>query len=194
MLAFQHKFGKRKKKLAQLNRCRIWLQVTTLSDVTASNGTTFCPYATKGHKHPQRKSAYKWRQQKDMDKKAWKIWSAALKTTFTSNGTHLHIPLGDWFDTTPSQHWTTYKDTQDNLYIAPTKIGSTWTAHKLIGINSTEGLLYHPKGTPCTPPKQAVKISLQSSTAHILIFSDSTNTEVFLRPEEQIPQITQKQY
>ena len=120
-----------------------------------------------------------------MDKKVWKIWSAALKTTFTSNGTHLHTPLGDWLDTTPSQQWTTYKDTQNFLYIAPTKIGSTWTAHKLIGINSTEGLLYNPTGTLSSPPKRAVKISLRSRTAHTLIFSDSTNKEVLLRPQER---------
>ena len=54
MLAFQHKYGKQKKKLAQLNRCRIWLQMTTLSDVTDANGTTLCPYASKGEKHPHR--------------------------------------------------------------------------------------------------------------------------------------------
>ena len=181
MFAFQHKYGKQSKKLAQLNRCRIWLQVTTLSDVIASNGTSLCPYALRGEKHPHRKSAYTWRGQNVMNNKAWKIWSVALKTTFTSNGSQLHIPLGDWCDTKQSQKWTTYKDTEDTLYMAPTQIGATWTAHRLLGINATQGLMYHPRGVPISPPDNAVKVSLQSSTSQTLIFSDSTNKEVPLK-------------
>jgi len=72
MLAFQHKYQKKKKKLAQLNRCRIWLQVTTLSNVTDANGTTLCIYASRGEKHPHRATAYTWQRQNNMDKKAWK--------------------------------------------------------------------------------------------------------------------------
>ena len=173
MFAFQHKYGKQKKKLAQLNRCRIWLQVTTLSDVTASNGTSLCPYALRGEKHPHRRSNYKWRGQNDMNKKAWKTWSAALKTTFTSNGLQLHTPLGEWCDTIQSQMWPTYKDTEHTLYMAPTQIGATWTAHRLIGINATQGLMYNPKGIPRSPQKKTVKISLRSRTFHTLIFSNS---------------------
>ena len=129
--------------------------MTTLSDLTASNGTTLCPYALQGDKHPHRKSNYKWRGQNDMNKKAWKTWSTALKTTFTSNGTQLHTPLGEWCDTIQSQKWPTYKDTEDTLYMAPTQIGSTWTAHRLLGINSSQGLLYNPSGISSSPPKKS---------------------------------------
>ena len=113
------------------------------------------------------------------------ILSAAIKTTFISNRTHLHTPLGDWCNTTPSQTWPTYKDTGDTFYMAPTQIGATWTAHRLIGINSSQGLLYNTSVTSSSPPKQAVKISLQSRTAHTLIFSDSTTKEVTLNPRKK---------
>ena len=96
MLAFQYKYRKQKKKLAQLNRCRMWLQVTTLSNVTDANGTTLYPYASRGEKHPHRATTYTWRRQNNMNNKAWKTWCTALKTTFTTDGTHLHSPLGDW--------------------------------------------------------------------------------------------------
>jgi len=95
MLAFQYKYRKQKKKLAQLNRCRMWLQVTTLSDVTDANGTTLCPYASRGEKHPHRARTYTWRRRNNINKKVWKTWCTTPKTTFTTDGTQLHSPLGD---------------------------------------------------------------------------------------------------
>jgi len=52
MLAFKYKFGKLKKKLAQINRCRMWLNITTLLDVTDAYEKRLCPYASKGEKLP----------------------------------------------------------------------------------------------------------------------------------------------
>ena len=128
--------------------------MTTLSDMTDANGTTLCPYASRGEKHPHRATTYTWRRQNNMDKKAWKTWCTALKATFTTDGTHLHSPLGDWSEENPpSQKWLTYKD-KESLFMTPLQQGKTWTEHKLIGINKSQGLIYNTKALPASPPKR----------------------------------------
>ena len=124
-----------------------------------------------------------------MNKKAWKIWCTALKTTFTTDRTYLHSPLGDWSEKNPpSQKWLTHKDKEESLFIAPLQQRETWTEHKLIGINKSQGLIYDTKGLPATPPKKAVKITLRLQTKHTYIFNDSTAAAVLIRhPKEKHP-------
>ena len=57
METFQHQYTGTK-ILAQLNRCRIWLGVITLSDITDASGHALCPYAASGFHHPQRPLVY----------------------------------------------------------------------------------------------------------------------------------------
>ena len=118
MLVFEHKYQKKKKKLAQLNRCSIWLRVTTLSNVTDANGI-------QRRKHPHRATTYIWRRQNNIDKKSWKTWCTALKATFTTDGAHLHLPLEDWSkENPPSQKWLTYK-VKESLFMPPLQQGKT---------------------------------------------------------------------
>ena len=123
MLAFQQKYSKQKKKLSQLNRCRIWLNAISLSDITDACGYRICPHAAKGEKHPHRQTIYTWRNQHKISNKHWKTWTKAVKTTFTTDGVHLHTPLGDWCTQgEPSQKWLTYEDASDDLFISPTGV------------------------------------------------------------------------
>ena len=104
MKTFQNQYTGTK-ILAQLNRCRIWLGVITLSDITDASGHALCPYAASGFRHPQRPSVYTWRNQSIMNNKSWRTWKSCVKNTFTHNGKHIKRPLGNWLQTAPSQHW-----------------------------------------------------------------------------------------
>ena len=63
MELIQYKYKKTKKRLAQLNRYRIWLGVTTLSIITDASWKFMPPYTLKGQKHPRRRTIYNWRNQ-----------------------------------------------------------------------------------------------------------------------------------
>ena len=56
-----------------------------------------------------------------MHGKFWKIWTTALKVTFTADGVTLKIPFGKWNKTTTiARNWKTYRDTHtDKLYMSP---------------------------------------------------------------------------
>ena len=99
MLTFQYKYNRQKKKLAQLNRCRIWLNITTLSDIIETCEKRLCSYALKGEKYPHRRTKYNWRNQNDINLKYWKVWTKAIKTIFTTDGIHLKTPPRDWLPT-----------------------------------------------------------------------------------------------
>ena len=183
MTAFEARFTKQKSKLAQLNRCRIWLHPTTISNITDASGNQLCLYALIGEPHPHRTTTYKWRNQITMHGKYWKIWTKALKVTFTTDGLTLRTPLGDWFpNINVSQNWTTYRDIDtDTLYMSPHYATKTWTAHKPVSANGRTLIYNHKPREPCSPPKKGVKISLQSQTQYTLIFTNSCTIPVNLR-------------
>ena len=121
-----------------------------------------------------------------MNRKSWKTSCTALKTTFTTDETHLHTPLGNQYKNNPSsQNWITCKDKEDNLYMAPLQRRKTWTAHKLIGVNKSQGLIHDTKGSPSQPPEKAVNITLRSQTKHTYIFNNSNAAEVLTRHPEK---------
>ena len=97
-----------------------------------------------------------------MHRKAWKIWTTALKNTFTTDRKNLH-----------------------NLFMVPLRRGEPWMEHTLVGMNNTEGLIYDKKEMPSTPPKTAVKISLRSQTKYTYIFNNSDTEEVTIRHQEK---------
>ena len=170
MEAFQTKYTG-KKILAQLNRCRVLLQVITLSDITDASGMKLCPFIISGRIHPQRKSVYTWRNQSEMHSKAWRTWKACIKNTFTYDGTHLRKPLGDWLHTVSSQHWAAYKTEDDCLFIVPDENNPTWVKIPPLSRNlhSLQYDIYNSTGASCNPPQKAYKVSLSSASPRTLI-------------------------
>ena len=71
-----------------------------------------------------------------MDGKYWKIWTKALKTVLTTDGTTLKLPLGNWSTTaSPAQTWSTYRDIQTNTpYRSPHLSTKTWTSHDPVSV------------------------------------------------------------
>ena len=87
--------------LQQLNRCRKFLQVTTLADITTASGKELCPWALSGTKDTNRPSTNTWINQGPIKKQYWKMWERCLKGTFCIKNkkktTHmLQHKLGEW--------------------------------------------------------------------------------------------------
>ena len=107
-----------KTEAIRINRCRIFLQATTVSDITSADGTRITEYAwtpqqKKSVTNPRR-SKHDWPRQPRPGPKAWKAWKGALQRHLSSKGKGqtLRQPLGPWVvsPTISRQHWEWYID------------------------------------------------------------------------------------
>ena len=83
MPAFEQE-GFRGDELARLSRCRLYLQVHTLSDITDGSGVSIESWACLGFFHPLRenRSTCRWPPQPRPPAIDWRFWAQALSRTF----------------------------------------------------------------------------------------------------------------
>ena len=82
--------------IKSINRCRIYLQVQNLSEITNGHGTQISFCAKNYIKDPDRISNYEWPKQPFPSKRDWEAWEDALLNAW-SNGNYQIIPsLGEW--------------------------------------------------------------------------------------------------
>ena len=107
-----------KTDMIRINRCRIFLQATTLSDITNADGTRITDYAwtplqNNAITNPRR-SKHDWPRQPRPGPKAWKAWKGAVQRHLSKKGKgqNLKRPLGPWLvsPTNSRQHWEWYID------------------------------------------------------------------------------------
>jgi len=101
-------------KLEQLNTCRMYLQVTTLAEITDHTGTELLPQAFP---NPNRldlikldnisMSLLQWLHIAIPLAACWRIWSNTIHTLYmgSQNGTCLQQPLGSWLPTYEQQQF-----------------------------------------------------------------------------------------
>jgi len=81
-------------QLGTLNRCRLYLQVLFLSDLTSADGTVIIPACKQGHRLVNRVSDLNWLIQDRPPPAAWTLWKQAL--AHFENKDRLIIPLRNW--------------------------------------------------------------------------------------------------
>ena len=87
-----------KSQLKAINRCRLHLQVATLSDVTTADGLALTTQAFNGIYDKHRSHYFKWPIQPRPSETDWKWWKQALTRCFTTFKGTLQQPLGAWSD------------------------------------------------------------------------------------------------
>ena len=68
-----------KHKLIRLNACRLYLQITHLSDMTEGDGKTINKNVLTGPKPKYPRFVFKWPNQPSPSKQAWKIWNKYVR-------------------------------------------------------------------------------------------------------------------
>jgi hypothetical protein len=107
-------------EIRQLNYCRLYLQSTTISDITNANGDVMDKYMYQGEINHSSSSINKWHrvnQERPADKH-WLLWQKATKLWSTDDG-RLHQPLGKWL-IVPSQQrrcWPAYGTPQGQIFL-----------------------------------------------------------------------------
>jgi hypothetical protein len=143
------------KTLQVLNRCRIYLQVLSLSDITSADGKEIIPQVLIGDKLSDRKSNLEWPTQQKHPKNNWIIWASALNHIHTRN--RLKNKLTTWLSE-PHQSWfwymnpirsIIYHNPYDNIWYsgAPLPSDNKHTRSKSRPTFSTNNL------TETTPPR-----------------------------------------
>jgi hypothetical protein len=89
---------KNKIYLAEINRCRVYLQVFFLSDIVNIQGDTIEEWAINSGRSNARHSSWHWPIQQKPPRTMWNKWKAALIAVFNDETT-LTAPMGYWLNT-----------------------------------------------------------------------------------------------
>ena len=101
-------------ELQHINRCRIYMQATTLSDITTGDGTIITPDALKCNFDEERPHYYKWPVQQQPHQRVRRLWKRALKLAFPRRQGSLELQhtLGSWTNNYNDWKWFFHPRTQ----------------------------------------------------------------------------------
>jgi hypothetical protein len=128
----------------RINRVRIYLQATTIADITNAEETYITEYSFGGRNSQTtenpRKSIHEWPRQPRPGPKAWRAWREALQLKLSVGGKsrRLRQPLGKWTTSQKNtrQEWNWYYDTKTENLIQ--RQGSRFGIHKAINAKQFE--------------------------------------------------------
>jgi hypothetical protein len=105
-----------KKVISNINQCRLFLQVLTISDITTVDGTCL-ESGSLEHKSTWRQTHTSFKTMRPKPNKSiWHYWTTFLSTLTYTNSKRLKIPLGDWL-VSIQQIRTMSKTFRDQNYI-----------------------------------------------------------------------------
>ena len=80
------------KELQRINRCRIYLQVQNLSEISDGTGNSITHCIRNHIRDPERKSKYKWTHQPFPKKNDWEVWDDALYNVWSNEIIKFFLP------------------------------------------------------------------------------------------------------
>jgi hypothetical protein len=120
-----------RKEQILINRCRIFLQIECLSDITNSEGNRILEEWRDYNSIKSSKSLKKWPIQSNPGPEAWKIWKHFLTRGFLAGDNTLSNKLGSWICMNKSRsHYAYFQSSNRSLWIC--KDNANWTNHKII--------------------------------------------------------------
>jgi hypothetical protein len=100
-----------------IHRCRIYLQVATMSDIATADGTQIHTAWKNPALTKPSWSTLKWPKQNQPNRQAWNAWEKFLRSFETTNG-KLSKPLGKWTNINKHREYHTYiSNNRDILWI-----------------------------------------------------------------------------
>ena len=163
----------------KLNYCRLYLQVTHLSDITTSDGRKLHPEMLQQpskfnnqHKH------LLWPEQGKPNTITWELWKKMLRTTLCYDNDILKQLLGKWL--LSYKKWHAYYNSKDDIVVLFT---SKWTKHAIIQKTRTY-ITILTKGDRTKPPDrdETYMLPITDLTPHdqFLHFTRQTKYELFV--------------
>ena len=117
--AFQEN-GFRLSQLATLNRCRLFLRVSSVSDISSGDGSFILENYWLGHRDTLNFSHYRWPGSGMPSSNDWSLWRRALRSLLYDDASsvtrrRLRTPLGCWTDANDNWPWW-YSPHENRLY------------------------------------------------------------------------------
>jgi hypothetical protein len=120
-----------KRERIYIHRCRIYLQVTTMSDITTADGTQI----HNAWKNPDTQkpswSTLKWPKQNKPNQTAWTAWEKFLRSFETTQG-KLSKPLGKWTNINKHREYHAYISNNKDIHLP-----YSTTYHRAIAFHTT---------------------------------------------------------
>jgi hypothetical protein len=141
-----------------IHRCRIYLQVETISDIATADGTRIHDAWRTPDPNKPSYSISRWPRQAAPFKAAWRVWSKFLDSFCTTSGL-LSEALGAWRTLNKTrQHLAYFHHEQQNIWLLKDE---RWHQHQMIRKHRTYWI-FDPETTDIRqqPPTQAVPIDI----------------------------------
>ena len=156
-------------ELGVLNRCRLYLQATNLSDLTDGSGHRIAKHIRDGYRDKYRPQYHIWSVQQSPSVTQWRLWRKALKICFPTNDDKtLLSPKGAWTDD--------YKEKWQWFLHSPTarvyqRRGPTWKVYKKYFSQSRikKGMLFSYETQALALPPQAQRVTVRRRNNKIRI-------------------------
>jgi hypothetical protein len=118
-----------RKEQILINRCRLFLQVECISDISNAEGTKIRSEWLHGNLPKDAHSTKNWPLQGDPGEEAWRIWKQFLERQFTTNELNLRRKLRNWLrHNSYRQHLAYYHHSHKRLWLYYNK--DQWTIHE----------------------------------------------------------------
>ena len=134
----------------------MYLEVTTIADITSSDGKEIVSRALRGNSHScePKRGMTKWPVQAIPDDNTWKLWDKACFSTLCQENRKLYKPLGKW--THIDENWKfRYSHSKERMYQYDEEF---WSSHELYG--STRRVQYANPSTKQLKQYQAMRYQL----------------------------------
>ena len=165
--------GFRGNELLRLSRCRLYLQVHSLADITNGFGSQIEEWAGSGLRQMSLglQSHLRWPKQPRPGNSEWKLWASALQRTFQLNANQ-SLPslyqLGDWLLPNTST-WQFQQSTMRLFHQSP---DSSWSQHSiLVSSRQLRVLKFHFHGLDSLPPSDTVNCTVIIKPPHCILMT-----------------------
>ena len=179
----------------KLHTCRLYLQVTLLSDITNLKGDKLLMNTLHGIREQHRPSAYTWPRQQCPNAHFWKLWKKMLQTLYCSPNSHFirtPLRLRRWKNCSTVLHRYLYSPLEQEIYQRDHSNIAQWFTSKstrkyisVISSTNSKCTSLPPDVYPITPINHAT-FKIETSTA--IITPSRTFCKDFAHCIQSLPQ------
>ena len=123
----------------KINRCRHYLQVTTIADICTGDGRIINTSAWKGERNPNHYTKYNWPQQQRPSGRDWTTWRNLLRKITNPNTKFLINPLGPWLAEEVPTHWPFYYCPRRDIVYSKEAEALEWNLYHRVNIRGRRG-------------------------------------------------------
>jgi ribonuclease HI/enamine deaminase RidA (YjgF/YER057c/UK114 family) len=111
-----------------IHRCRIFLQVEVLSDISDATGESILSAWLEPTSKKPSHSLKQWPKQNDPGEEAWKIWRKFITESFSSHNGKLRVALGKWIRINHTRVYNSYCNADATILYTQGQDG-IWRTH-----------------------------------------------------------------